>query len=460
MKKNKQRIVGIVATLAVCAGIAVIGMTMGKEKAAVIMDSHGEEIAKLTYQEKEMLYSCKDGYESYIDLVCKEVVNLLEKQENCTKAEAQKKIVEEELQITTFFDKASFQILKETYEKSPIANQKNYAAGISDVQGHLKASYSFHEGEEERNNLLISTYAGSTIKPLTAYAPGIEEKKISWSTMYEDSPYTQYTDEDGNLSDWPINTKPYTNEMVTVEEALKESNNAVAVKALKDFGVEKACEYLEEKFRISVEAEKKIIQEEGEEKILGNLALGYLKGGVTIPQMISAYTAFANGGIVYPCRTVQQIQMEGDRYYEKEADGISAFSEETAFIMNRLLKHVVEDGGTGKDAQVKGLDICGKTGTSTKFLNNWFIGITPQYVCAVWYEADENSYMRNETVPIFRSIMEEMPNDLNKRFPEATHVEKRNYCKKTGLLATEYCEEQAEGYYHEDSIPIQCNCSD
>ena len=93
-------------------------------------------------------------------------------------------------------------------------------------------------------------------------------------------------------------------------------------------------------------------------------------------------------------------------------------------------------------------------------MNNWFIGITPQYVCAVWYEADENSYMRNETVPIFRSIMEEMPNDLNKRFPEATHVEKRNYCKKTGLLATEYCEEQAEGYYHEDSIPIQCNCSD
>ena len=121
MKKNKQRIVGIVATLAVCAGIAVIGMTMGKEKAAVIMDSQGEEIAKLMYQEKEMLYSCKDGYESYIDLVCKEVVNLLEKQENCTEAEAQKKIVEEELQITTFFDKASFQILKETYEKSPIA---------------------------------------------------------------------------------------------------------------------------------------------------------------------------------------------------------------------------------------------------------------------------------------------------------------------------------------------------
>lgn len=456
---NKKRIIGIVGTLVVCVGIIIVGKTFSKEKSAVILDEDGRKIAELVYRDKEMFYVCEGGYESYTDLVCKEAVTYVKEKEGLTEREAQEKIVTEEMKISTYFDEKSFQSLKTSYEKSDIINQKNFGVGISDIHGCLKACYSFSKEGTSRNNLAVSTYAGSTIKPLTVYGPGIESGRICWSSMYMDSPYTKQLDEDGNLSDWPTNTKPYQNEMITVEEALKKSNNAVAVKILKDCGVENACEYLERKFGIDVEAEKEIMKTAGEDKVLSNIALGYLKHGVTIPQMLAAYGTFANGGVYYPTHAVKQIENSKDEiYYEKENQGRKVFSEETAFIMNRLLKKVVEEGGTGADAQMDVLDICGKTGTSEKFLNNWFVGMTPEYVCAVWYEGNQEWYLRNESVFIFKEIMENVSHDKALKYPEAPFVEKMEYCKKTGLLANEYCEEKADGFYSQKNVPARCNC--
>lgn len=456
---NKKRKLGIIVTIVACIIIIIIGKTFSEEKAAIVLDKDGTKIAELVYRDKELFYISEEGYESYVDLVCKEAATYVQGKEGITKREAQQKIVDEEMVILTYFDQEIFQSLKTSYEQNDIVNQKNYGAGISDTQGCLKACYSFSEEGEGRNNLAISTYAGSTIKPLTVYGPGIESGKICWSSMYMDSPYTQHMDEEGNLLDWPTNTKPYTNKMITVEEALKKSNNSVAVKILKDCGVENACDYLEEKFGIDVEAEREIIQSKGEDDVLSNIALGYLKNGVTIPQMLASYGVFANGGIYYPAHTVQRIENSKDEiYYEKGNQGVRVFSEETAFIMNRLLKQVVKEGGTGAEAQIDNLDICGKTGTSEKFLNNWFVGMTPEYICAVWYEGEQELYLRNESVVVFKEIMGNISYDKEAKYPESPFVEKEEYCKKTGLLANEYCKEKAEGFYNRKYIPGKCNC--
>lgn len=455
---NKRRVIGIIGTIVVCAGIALVGKMSGEEKKAVILDAQGETIATVVYQNEELFYVCEEGYESYVDLVCKEVTEIVKQEERLSEKDAQKHIVKEKMLIQTCFEKSIFRSLRYIYEKSSISNQRNFAVGITDTKGNLKACYSFSEEGIGRNNMVTSTYAGSTLKPISVYGPGIESGAIHWSSMYLDSPYTQHEDEEGNLSDWPVNTKPYTNELVTVEDALKVSNNAVAVKVLKDCGVEQACGYLEEQFEIDVEEEKRIMQLEGEDNILSNIALGYLKNGVTVPKMLAAYGVFANGGVYYPVRTVEAIEKENRSYYQRNEDGTQAFSSETAYIINRLLTHVVSEGGTAEDASVNGLDVCGKTGTSEKFLNNWFVGTTPEYVCAVWYEAEEESYLKNESVPIFREIIEEVPNDVNVKYPKTQHVKRAEYCKKTGMLAGEFCEEKAEGYYKENNIPAACTC--
>lgn len=101
-------------------------------------------------------------------------------------------------------------------------------------------------------------------------------------------------------------------ENVTAADALKESNNAVAVKVLKDYGVEKSVRFLEDTLGYDVDNEKKILEEEGEDRtlsniasgylaegedrILSNIALGYLENGVTVSKMADAYQVFINEG--------------------------------------------------------------------------------------------------------------------------------------------------------------------
>ena len=84
---------------------------------------------------------------------------------------------------------------------------------VSDYTGKITACYS--EGENGIDYVDYATYAGSTIKPLSVYALGIEHGQVTWSSMGEDSPYTKVKDSDGNMTDWPQNTKPYTNQPVT-----------------------------------------------------------------------------------------------------------------------------------------------------------------------------------------------------------------------------------------------------
>ena len=79
--------------------------------------------------------------------------------------------------------------------------------------------------------------------------------------------------------------------------------------------------------------------------------------------------------------------MNGSVYYESwDKSGKQVIVEETAYIMNRLLKEVVSKDGTGKAAALKNVEVCGKTGTSRDYKDNWFVGMTPEYSCTVWYE--------------------------------------------------------------------------
>ena len=245
-----------------------------------------------------------------------------------------------------------------------------------------------------------------------------------------------------------------------MEQALKESNNAIAVKTLKLCGVEEACRFLDSDLQIATGKEQKIMQKEGEDSVLSNIALGYLKNGVTMRELQSAYLMFGNGGKRYDLYTIEKVQVNGSVYYESwDKSGKQVIVEETAYIMNRLLKEVVSKDGTGKAAALKNVEVCGKTGTSRDYKDNWFVGMTPEYSCTVWYEEKSpEAYIENESPVIFHNILKNMKIDTQKEFPDCKNVVKMKYCKKTGLIANEHCAETADGYYNVKNVPDVCTC--
>ena len=453
---NRKRLIGIGATAVGCVILAATGIFLETDRKAYIMDSDSQIIAELSYNKEGLAYQCEEEYKTYVEMACQETMQIIEEQEGIDQKKAEKYIVQKGMRIQTAFHVEAMKAIITAYEKNDSIRGKTPAAALSDVNGHMIACYS--DSADNKNYLVYPTYAGSTLKPFSVYAPALEEGIIDWSTMYMDSPYMEIENKDGMVAGWPTNTEPYSNHEITVEEALRKSNNAVAVKVLKDVGVEKSCELLATELHMNVQGEKEKIQKEGEDTVLSNIALGYLQAGVTVEKMLENYQVFANGGICYPLHVVTKIDnKKNEMYYQETEEGRQIFSEETAFIVNRLLNKVVDEG-TGTNAQIEDIDICGKTGTSTDYRDNWFIGMTPEYVCGVWY-SDKGAVMhQNESLTVFRDIMLHLKHDSSKTYPFAEGVVKKQYCEKSGCLNNGNCEQVRAGYYNKKYLPVLCDC--
>ena len=138
--------------------------------------------------------------------------------------------------------------------------------------------------------------------------------------------------------------------------------------------------------------EETIISQYGEEEVLGNLGMGYLREGVSPVDMAGYYQIFANGGKYYKPTAIYEIKdNSGKSIYKRNVSINQVIEKSTADIMNLLLQEVVSENGTGKDAMIDGLAVGGKTGTGEK--GNWFVGFTPEYTCAVWHSTQlEKNY--------------------------------------------------------------------
>lgn len=452
---NVKRIAGVAGTVLICVLLAAAGHILSAEKSGIITDEEGSTIARIIYNGHTVNYDCEDGYEAYIDLACREAAELIAEQENVEEDEAFRMIPEKEMHIKTALRQDVMNGLLQAVFEMPIPER---ASAVSDIKGHMLACYSYSLAEPSRNYITYPAYAGSTIKPLSVYGPAIEDDTVFWSKLYEDSAYYQITDENGRKADWPVNTEPYTNTMWTVQEALKKSNNAITVKILKEYGVEKSCKFIQDTLGVKTDEEQLSVLEKGEDSVLANIALGYLEEGVTMLNMLSGYQTFANGGYYIPMHTVMAVETgAGEEYYREKVEYDQVFSSETAYIMNRMLKSVVGKDGTGAEAEIEGLDICGKTGTSDGHKDNWFIGMTPEYVCAVWHE-QTGMPEGNRADVIFREIMKNLKHSKGLSYPESQNVVDKMYCQRTGLIASEFCIEQHNGYYKKQHIPKKCNC--
>lgn len=389
---------------------------------------------------------------TYLDIVENEATKIIAQLNDCSDKKAKKIIQNSQYSIYTYYDSnASSSILK-AYDE--IINTTNLAIAVTDLNGNLVASV----GRSGNINFATKpTSPYSSLKPLSVYAQGIENGVIHWSSTYEDSPYKKI-EEDGQERNWPTNsTGKYSYDRVTVSYALKHSLNTVSVKIASRIGINNLVDFLSSKLGIPLTEERKLSTVSGEEEIIGNIALGYLRRGVSPVDMAGYYQIFASGGVYTEPKTIDKIcDKQGNVIYQRQKNEKQVISPATSDIMNRLLREVVTKGATGEEAACNGIQVAGKTGTGDNNAGNWFVGITPNYSCAVWHGTNSS----NIAPEIFSQVITEIYNnnpDLSKNFTNHINLSPMVYCTETGLLASARCVSAEKGYYHKDNIPKICD---
>lgn len=192
------------------------------------------------------------------------------------------------------------------------------------------------------------------------------------------------TDAPINISGWrPKNFSGDYKGPVTVEYALQESINTVAVRLAQDVGP-KAVVNVARRLGITADIKPEL-----------SISLG--SNEVTLLELVSAYVPFANSGFaVLPFAIVSISDRDGEVLYERQAGDLGrVISEENVATMNRLMHNVVEQG-TGKVAKF-GYPAAGKTGTSSDFRDALFVGFTADLITGVWVGNDDGKFMKGVT---------------------------------------------------------------
>lgn len=451
---SKLRIFGIIATVLASIIIVIIGVIQDKKykddhKNIEILKADGTHLADIRKEDGEIVFDCDVRYMTYVGVVWEEAKQKL----------GEKKLLGSGAKIYTFFDQEKFNTIAEAAESVYTEAYGDAAVCLADVTGCILATYQKTEQYDDNiNYILAGTSAGSAIKPLSVYGPAIEAGLITWGSIIKDEPLFYEDDEYGIPVPWPSNVADFEGRDYTVGDAVKYSINTIAAKVLDEYGAERAMDFLEMNFGIDISREREIAETEGTNAVLGNLAFGALRNGVTIKDMTGYYQVFANGGVYQPAYAIDRIEIAGKAEYTHVDNIRRVFSEETAYICNRLLKNVLTEGGTGAPAYVDGLDICGKTGTSDGFRDNWFVGFTPEYVCASWCGNKDGRVNSERTqLEIFKRVMEMLDHDKAVRYTIPASIREIKICKKTGKKAGPNCKDTEVGYFTEDTVPEKCN---
>lgn len=171
---------------------------------------------------------------------------------------------------------------------------------------------------------------------------------------------------------------------ITLRTALEESVNTIAVQLVERLGSGNVYALAR---RMGLES----LVAEGERNDLGPapLALGGLTKGVTLLELTGAYTPFANQGIrSRPYGIFRVYDSSGKLIYQDRMVQERVLQPETALNLTSMMEGVITRG-TGIRADI-GTKAAGKTGTTNRNTNGWFIGYTPDYLTGVWIGNDRS----------------------------------------------------------------------
>nr|WP_106778772.1 penicillin-binding protein 1A [Lysinibacillus timonensis] len=269
---------------------------------------------------------------------------------------------------------------------------------------------------------------GSTMKPLLDYGPAIEHLKWSTGQTIVDEPMT-YQNSNQQIGNWD---GKYLGTM-TIREALYTSRNIPAVKTLNEVGHENAKQFIA---KLGIDTEN----------VFESDAIGGGNINLSPIQMASSYAAFGNNGVYNDPHSIIEIEYRdgSKKTYEHESE--VAMSDYTAYMVTDILRDVVSNkpNASGTAANVSGLDLAGKTGTTnysgedfekydlpySAVPDSWFAGYTTNYSIAIWSgypeRKDPITTWEERRLPqtLFKSIMSQI----------SANVETANFSKPSSVV--------------------------
>lgn len=309
---------------------------------------------------------------------------------------------------------------------------------------------------------------GSSIKPISVYAPALDRGLITYATAIDDTPVL-FNGDDGK-NPWPKNLPRGYGGLTTVNSAIERSVNTVAVRVLQMLTPEESFRFCTERAGLTSLTDH-YVRADGStmtDVSLAPLALGALTKGVTVEDMASAYTMLANNGIYSAGHLYTKVyDKDGKVLLDKTGESQVAISAQTASIMTKMLQNVAVNG-TGKSITLKNkMDVAVKTGTAENDVDRWCVGYTPYYVCAVWSGYDEPKTIgtsRNPSTTAWDVIMTKMHERILqsgevKKFSVASGVIEANFCLDSGQLCTDACmadlrgKRESRGWFTTATVP-------
>ncbi|MFB4163047.1 transglycosylase domain-containing protein [Alteribacillus sp. JSM 102045] len=338
------------------------------------------------------------------------------------------------------------------------------------IDNQTGAILSFVGGRDfNRENLNHATQAyrqnGSTMKPLLAYGPAIDQGVVQPGTVLPDVPSeyrdgTEFTNFGGSYQGF-----------VSVREALKESRNVPAVKTFQ---------------RIEHETSRQALEDMGFQRLdpdepYESGSIGGLTYGATVEQNTNAFATFGNEGQFHDSYLIEKIEKkDGETVYEHNAENNKVFSPQTAFLTVDILRDVLEPGGTASalPGMLKfGGDWAGKTGTTNDTKDSWFIGLNPNVTFGTWIGYDDPQALATPYKGLSygartQQIWAEMMNaaydadpdvlGIDDEFEQPDGIVRQTICGISGKLPSSLCKEAGlttTDYFNEEFLPSETDDS-
>lgn len=258
-------------------------------------------------------------------------------------------------------------------EQEPVIQGGLFA--IETHSGKVRAMVGGRDFSKSQFNRAIQAkrQPGSAFKPII-YATALDQG-MTPGTVIIDSPYisTMNPEEDDIWK--PKNYHEKFFGPTLFRTALIKSRNVITVKILKTIGVRNVIDYAR---RMGIESD-----------LSPDLSLALGSSGLSLQEITSAYSVFANGGKLVPAFFINRIEDRNGMILEENQPSFSdSIPEDTAYVMTDLLKGVVTEG-TGWRIRALQRPAAGKTGTTNDLRDAWFTGFTPNLVAGVWVGYDD-----------------------------------------------------------------------